>query len=78
MFALLFLLEEVKTSPDRKIIKRLTFAIIWQLVSATTTSGSFSNDDGDGKEDVKKSTGLLRKITTWHVHHTFLYISLPS
>ena len=28
MFALLFLLEEVKTSPDRKIIKRLTSAII--------------------------------------------------
>ena len=78
MFALLFLLEEVKTSPDRKIIKRLTFAIIWQLVSATTTSGSFSNDDGDGNEDVKMVKRLLRKTTTLHVHHTFWYISLPS
>ena len=40
--------------------------------------GSFSNDEGDGKEDVKKAIGLLRKTTTLHVHHAFLYISLPS
>ena len=42
--------------------------------------GSFSNDDGDGNgnEDVKKTIGLLRKTTTLHVHHAFLYISLPS
>ena len=40
--------------------------------------GSFSNDDGDGNEDVKKAIGLLRKTTTLHVHHDFLYISLPS
>ena len=33
--------------------------------------GSFSNDDGDGKEDVKKAIGLLRKTTTLHVHHAF-------
>ena len=39
--------------------------------------GSFSND-GDGDEDVKKAIGLLRKTTTLHVHHAFLYISLPS
>ena len=42
------------------------------------TIGSFSNDDGDGNEDVKKAKGLLRKTTTFHVHHAFLYISLPS
>ena len=40
--------------------------------------GSFSNDDGDGKQDVKKAIGSLRKTTTLHVHHAFLYISLPS
>ena len=46
--------------------------------------GRFSNDDGDGdgdgngNEDVKKPIGLLRKTTTLHVHHAFLYISLPS
>ena len=39
---------------------------------------SFSNEDGDGNEDVKKAIALLRKTTTLHVHHTFLYISLPS
>ena len=41
--------------------------------------GSFSNDDGDDiEDDVEKATGLLRKTTTLHVHHAFLYISLPS
>ena len=39
--------------------------------------GSFSNV-GDGSEDVKKAIGLLRKTTSLHVHHAFLYISLPS
>ena len=39
--------------------------------------GSFRNDDGDGNENVKKSTGLLRKTSSLHVHHAFLYISLP-
>ena len=40
--------------------------------------GSFSNEDVDGKEDVKKAIGLLSKTTTLYVHHAFLYISLPS
>ena len=48
------------------------------VVASVCTLGSFSNDDGDGKEDVKKAIGLLRKTTTLHVHHAFLYISLPS
>ena len=39
--------------------------------------GSFSNEDGDGNENVKKVIGLLSKTTTLHVHHPFLYISLP-
>ena len=33
--------------------------------------GSFSNDDGDGNQDVKKAIGLLRKTPTLHVHHAF-------
>ena len=43
------------------------------------TPGSFSNDDGDGdgNENVKTAIGLLSKTTGWHVHHAFLYISLP-
>ena len=49
------------------------FAFVWN-----TKIGSFSNDDGDGNEDVKKAIGLSSKTTTLHVHHAFLYISLPS
>ena len=33
--------------------------------------GSFSNDDGNGNEDVKKAIGLLRKTTTLHVLSRF-------
>ena len=38
--------------------------------------GSFSNDDGDGNENVKTAIGFLGKTTTLHAHHAFLYISL--
>ena len=38
--------------------------------------GSFSNDDGDGNENVKKAINLISKTTTLHAQHTFLYISL--
>ena len=48
------------------------------LVSSPLTIGRLSNDDGDGKEDGKKAKGLIGKTTTLHVHHAFLYISLPS
>ena len=37
--------------------------------------GSFSNENGN--ENVKKAIGLLTKTTSLHVHHAFLYISLP-
>ena len=40
--------------------------------------GSLSNDDGDGNENGKKVMGLDSETTTLHVHHAFLYISLPS
>ena len=36
--------------------------------------GSFTNDDGDGNENVKKAIGLLSKTTSLHA---FLYIFLP-
>ena len=39
--------------------------------------GTFSNDDGDGNENVKKAIGLLSKTTSLYVHHSFLNISLP-
>ena len=42
--------------------------------------GTFSNDDngGDSNDSAKKGMGLLSKTTTLHVHHAFLFISLPS
>ena len=40
------------------------------------TLGSLSNDDGDGNENGKKNNRF--KLTPLHVHHAFLYISLPS
>ena len=50
-----------------------------------TKLGSLRNDDddddggGDGNENGKKAIGLIsKKTTTLHVHHAFLYISLPS
>ena len=39
--------------------------------------GSFSNDDGDGNENIETAIGLLSKATSLHVPHAFLYISLP-
>ena len=44
---------------------------MWVL---SNTTGSFSNDDGEGNEHVKKETCLLRKTTNLNVHHAFLYI----
>ena len=34
--------------------------------------------NGDGNGNAKKAIGLMSKTTTLHVHHAFLYISLPS
>ena len=65
---------DVKT----KLFSRIDRLPIAMEAQPCALIGSFSNDDGDGKEDVKKAIGLLRKTTTLHVHHTFLYISLPS
>ena len=48
-----------------------TDAISWVI-------GSFSKDDSDGNQDVKKAIGLLCKTTTLNVHHAFLYISSRS
>ena len=50
---------------------------LFSLASSTIVLGSFSNDDSDGNENVKKAVGLLSKTTSLHLHHPFLYISLP-
>ena len=60
---------------------RVYVVMLVMLSSSKTspqTSGSFSNDDGDGSENVAKAIGLIKKTTTLYMHHAFLYISLRS
>ena len=59
-------------------LKQRKLSDVFVAVAVVVALGSSSNDDGVGNEDVKKAIGLLRKTTTLHVHHDFLYISLPS
>ena len=59
-----------------KHIAFLPFSLLCCLVVKFPV-GSFSNDDGDGNENVKTAMGLLSKTISLHVHHAFLYISLP-
>ena len=40
--------------------------------------GTLRSDDGDGNGNATKAIGLISKTTILHVHHAFLYISLPS
>ena len=35
------------------------------------------SDDGDGNGNATKAIGLISKTTILHVHHAFLYVSLP-
>ena len=37
--------------------------------------GTLRSDNGDGNKKVIQAIGLIRKTTTLHVHHTFLYTS---
>ena len=40
--------------------------------------GTLRSDDGDSNGNATKAIGLITKTTILHVHHAFLYISLPS
>ena len=42
--------------------------------------GTLRSDDGegDGNGNATKAIGLISQTTILHVHHAFLYISLPS
>ena len=58
-------------------------AVVWndnlpRMPAVTKILGSFSNDDGDGNENVKKAIGLWTKTRGLHVPHAFWYFSLPS
>ena len=41
------------------------------------TIGTLRFNGADGNENVKKTIGFTGKTTTLHLHHFFLYISLP-
>ena len=60
----------------------LTFAKISGILATVTRDGTemtiYIGHDGDDNENVKKAMGSIGKTTTLHVHHAFLYISLPS
>ena len=47
------------------------------LGTASVLIGTLRSNDADGDENVKKTIGFISKTTALHVHHTFLYISLP-
>ena len=53
-----------------------TKVMLTWLVTSVKVIGSFSNNGDD--ENEKRAMGLLSKTTTLHMHHTFLYVSLPS
>ena len=47
------------------------------LTESKPLLGTLRSNDADGNENVKKTIGFISKTTTLHVHHAFLYISLP-
>ena len=47
-------------------------------VSLYELIGTLRSDDGDANGNARKAIVLISKTTILHVHHAFLYISLPS
>ena len=47
-------------------------------VDRGTLIGTLRSHNGDGNENFKKAIGFISKTTILHVHHAFLFISLPS
>ena len=62
--------------PRRKTI--LPPQVSWLYVGFLLLMGTLRSDDGDGNGNATKTIGLISKTTILHVHHAFLYISLPS
>ena len=48
------------------------------LAPPKNTVGTLRSDDGDGNGNATKAIGLISKTIILHLHHAFLYISLPS
>ena len=48
------------------------------VTSSYIQIGTLRSDDGAGNGTATKAIALISKTTILHVHHAFLYISLPS
>ena len=80
----LYLSLTEETSFSLTLLTRLTFHNATTGFPREMTSekqvqklGTLRSNDADDNENVKKTIGLISKTTTSHVHHTFLYISIP-
>ena len=50
----------------------------WRREFPLVTIGTLRSNDADGNKNIKKKQWVfVSKTTTLHVHHAFLYISLP-
>ena len=66
---------------DVLFIQPIALISIYVLVAAAVLRiliRTLRFDDGDGNGNATKAIGLISKTTILHVHHAFLYISLPS
>ena len=70
--------EEHHAEVNKSFIKASSLHCWTVFGTPSIIIGSFSNDDGDVKETGQKVIGLDWQTSTLHVHHAFLYISLPS
>ena len=60
------------------LIQDVSHSVSQSHVEWITLTRDLTKLRGDGKENVKKTIGLMSKTTTLQIHHTFLYISLLS
>ena len=82
-----YLRNEKGTGPSLLLQRFLRFSLQllgtgqkWPYILGTLTCHDGDGDgdgDGDDNENVKKAIGSIGKTTSLHVHHAFLYISLP-
>ena len=56
----------------------LLFAIFVTVAVIDELLRTLRSDDGDGNGNTTKAIGLISKTKILHVHHAFLFISLPS
>ena len=79
--ARMFLKLCLKKIDNLKIKVGLVPRDCWHWLDCNTREfkiATLRSDDSDGHGNTTKAIGLISKTTILHVHHAFLYISLPS